>query len=52
METLNRHLDAIDFYELSLQIEPDNSANWYSVGMLHKKLGKVDKALPSFEKAL
>ncbi|MFP4459675.1 MAG: tetratricopeptide repeat protein [Candidatus Zixiibacteriota bacterium] len=44
--------DALEWYELSTKINPDNSNFWKNLGYTYTKLDQPDKAIETYKKAL
>jgi tetratricopeptide (TPR) repeat protein len=47
-----KYAEAIDFFDISLQLEPENSISWNNKGLALARVGKYDEALICYEKAL
>ncbi len=47
-----KYIQAIDYFDISIRIDAQNSIAWNNKGLALAKLGKIDEALTCYEKAL
>jgi tetratricopeptide (TPR) repeat protein len=52
LETMGRHLDAIDSYQKVIAIDKDSYKSWYNISYSYDKLGDWQKALEASKKAV
>ena len=52
LDKLSRHEEALEAYEESIRIEPDNNDSFYFKGLTLDKLGRHEEALEAYEKNL
>lgn len=50
--TAGRYFEAIEFFELSLELDPDNLHAYLAVAWCYKRTGEIDKAIDALKSAL
>ncbi|MCZ7369389.1 MAG: tetratricopeptide repeat protein [Candidatus Methanoperedens sp.] len=52
MYSKGQYQDAIEYFNKSLQIDPENNTIWNNKGLALAKLGKIDEAIECYDRAL
>jgi len=51
-ECMNKHDDAVAFYEKAIKIDPFHADAWFNKGMNLKKMGRDKESMPCIERAI